>query len=61
MIAFFYQLDEKFFILIRLIYSSTCFEHYYAHLEEDNCISTASVIVIPFRWPFKLHFTRGLV
>ena len=25
--------------------SSTCFEHYYAHLQEDNCISTESGIV----------------
>jgi len=24
------------------LYSSTCFEHYYAHLQEDSCISTAS-------------------
>jgi len=23
----------------------TCFEHYYAHLQEDSCISTASGIV----------------
>jgi len=36
---------HKFFILTHLLYSSTCFEHYYAHLQEDNCISTASVIV----------------
>jgi len=34
---------HKFFILIHLLYSYTCFEHYYAHLQEDNCISTVSV------------------
>ena len=38
---FFTNLMHKFFILIHLLYSSTCFEHYYAHLQENNCISTA--------------------
>ena len=50
---------ENFFILIDLLYSSTCFEHYYAHLQEDNYISTASGIVTPFRWLFRPQFTRG--
>ena len=45
MIIFFTNLMQKFFILIHLLYSSTCFEHYYAHLQEDNCISTAPGIV----------------
>jgi len=27
---------HKFFILIHLLYSSTCFEHDYAHLQEDR-------------------------
>ena len=36
---------HKFFILIHLLYFSTCFEHYYAHLQEGNCIITASAIV----------------
>jgi len=36
---------NEFFILIHLLYSSTCFEHCYAHLQEDNCINTASGIV----------------
>jgi len=49
MIVFFTNLMHKFFILIHLIYSSTCFEHYYAHLQEDNCISTTSGIVTIFR------------
>jgi len=35
---------HKFFILIHLLHSSTCFEHCCAHLQEDNCISTASGI-----------------
>jgi len=36
---------HKFFILIHLLYSSTCFEHYCAYLQEDNFINMASVIV----------------
>jgi len=36
---------HKFFILIHLLYASTYFEHYCAHPEEVNCISTASGIV----------------
>jgi hypothetical protein len=35
-------------ILIHLLYSSTCFEHYYVHLQEDNYFSTASGIVTVF-------------
>ena len=30
------NLMHKFFILIHLLYSSTCLEHYYAHLQEDK-------------------------
>jgi hypothetical protein len=46
MIVFFFNnLVHKFFILIHLLHSSTCFEHYCAHLQEDNCINTASGIV----------------
>ena len=30
---------------MHLLYASTCFEHYYARLQEDNCISTASGMV----------------
>jgi len=45
MIVFFTNLLHKFFILIHLLYSSTCFEQYCAHLQEDNCINTASGIV----------------
>jgi len=37
MIVFFYtNLMQKLFILIHLLHSSTCFEHYYAHLQEDK-------------------------
>ena len=36
---------HKFFILIHLLHTSTCFEHYCAHLQEDSFISTASGIV----------------
>jgi len=45
MIVFFNNLMKKIFILIHKLYYSTCFEHYYAYLQEDKCISTASVIV----------------
>jgi len=43
------NLMHKFFILLHLLYSSTCFEQYYAHLQDDNCISTPSCIVTLFR------------
>jgi len=33
---------HKFFILIHLLYFFTCFEHYCAHLQKNNFISTAS-------------------
>ena len=33
-IVFFTNLMDKFFILIHLLHSSTCFEHYYAHPQE---------------------------
>jgi len=36
---------HKFFILIHLLYSSTCFEHYYAHHQEEGRINTLSGIV----------------
>jgi len=36
MIVFFTNLMHKFFILICLLHSSTCFEHYCAHLQEDK-------------------------
>jgi len=49
MIVIFTNLIHIFFILIRLLYSSTCFEHYYTHIQEGNCISTASGIITLFR------------
>ena len=45
LIVFFTNLMYKFFILIHLLHSCTCFELYCAHLQEDNCINTASGIV----------------
>jgi len=43
MIVFFFtNVMHKFFILIHLLHSSTCFEHNYAHLQEDNCITSVS-------------------
>ena len=38
-------LMHKLFILIHLLHSSKCFEHYCAHLKEDSCINTTSGIV----------------
>jgi len=48
MIVFFTNLMHKFFILIHLLHSSTCFEHYCADLQVDNCINTAFGIVTLF-------------
>ena len=45
---FFTNLMHKFFILRHLLHFSTCFEYYCAHLQEDNCINTASGIVTLF-------------
>jgi len=37
MIVFFFtNLMHKFFILVYLLNSSTCFEYYHAHLQEDS-------------------------
>ena len=57
---FFTDLMQKLFILIHLLPSSTCFEHYCAHLQEDNWINTASGIVTLFGWLFSTQVTRGL-
>ena len=57
---FFTNLMHKYFILIHLLHSSTCFEHYCAHLQEDNCINTASGIVTLFGWLFSTKVMRGL-
>ena len=40
--------------------ASTCFEHYCARLQEDNCIYTASGIITLFGWLFSTQVTRGL-
>ena len=47
--------------LIHFLHSSTCFEHYCAHLQEDNCINTASGIVTLFGWLFSTQVTRVTV
>ena len=61
--AFWYNdltnLMHKFFILIRLLYSCTCFEHCCAHLQEENCINTASGVVTIFGWLFSTQVTGG--
>ena len=45
---------------MHLLYSSTCFEHCCALLQEDNCINTASGIVTLFGWLFSTQVTSGL-
>jgi len=40
-VHFYYQLDAQILYFNNLLHSSTCFEYSYAHLQEDNCISTA--------------------
>jgi len=61
MIVIFTNLMHKYFISIHLLHSSTCFEHYYVHLQEDNCIITAYGIVTVFRWLFSTQVTGGLL
>jgi hypothetical protein len=61
MIVFFTNLMYKFFILIHLLYSCTCFNHYYAHLQEDNWISIASGTITFFRWLFSIQVAREFV
>ena len=48
MIVLFNNLMQKFFVLIHLLHSSTCFEQCCAHLQKDHCVSTASGIVTVF-------------
>jgi len=52
------NLMHKFLILIHLLHSSTCFEHYCAHLQEDNYINTASGIVTleTSEWSYLLKY-----
>ena len=50
---------HKFFILIHLLHSPTCFEQYCAYLQKDNCMSTASGIVILFGRLYGTQVTRG--
>jgi len=57
MIVSFTNLMQKLFVLVRLLYFSTCFEHYCVHLQEDNCISTASGIVTLFGLLFSTQVT----
>ena len=45
MIVFCTNLTHKLFILIHLLYSSMCFEHYHVQLKEGICINTASDVV----------------
>ena len=39
--------------LVLSLCSSTCFEHYYVHLQVDNCISAASGVVTIFLYMFR--------
>ena len=60
-VLFFTNMMQKFFILIHLLHSTTCFEHCCAHPQEDNCINTASGTVTLFGWLFRTQVTRGLL
>jgi len=51
---------HKFFILIHLLHSSTRFEHYCAHLQEEKLYYTASGIVTLFRCLFSTQVTKPL-
>jgi len=37
--------------MIRLFESSTCFEQPCAHLQEDSCMNTTSVVITVCKWP----------
>ena len=54
---FFTNFMHRFFILIHLLHSSTRFEQYCAHLQENNYINTASGIVTLFGWLFSTQVT----
>ena len=48
--SFFYKLYVQIlYFNTFILFCSTCFEHYCVHLQEGNCISTASGIVTLFR------------
>jgi len=56
----FTKLMRKFFILIHLVYFCTCFEHCYAHLQEDSCVSIAYGIVTLFGRLFSAQVMTGI-
>jgi len=43
-IMFFTKLIQKFFILIHLLHTSTCFEHYYAHPQEVKFVLVQNLV-----------------
>jgi len=47
--------------LVRLLYSSTCFEHYCAHHQEVKLYYTTPGIVTLCRWPSGAQVESGLV
>ena len=50
----------NYFFTIRLLYSSTCFEHSCVHHQEVKLYYTVSVIVILCGWPSGAQVERGL-
>jgi hypothetical protein len=46
--------------LVRLLYSSTCFEHYTLIIRMLNCIVSASGIVTVSQWPSGAQVEREL-
>ena len=55
------QLEAKFFYIIRLFQSSTCFEQTRAHHQEVNCINTESGIVTFCKWPSVMQVEQELL
>ena len=55
------QLNAQILVLIiSLLYSSTCFEHYFVHHQEVKLYYTASRIVTLGRWPSGAQADSGL-
>ena len=55
------QLNTKLlYFTIRLLWSSTCFEHYVLIIMRLNCIDAASGIVTLSKWPSGVQFEREL-
>ena len=55
------QLDAQIlYIIINLLYASTCFEHYVLIIRRSKLYYTASVIITLCRWPSRAQVERVL-